>query len=224
MIPMTVKTRRRWPTCKEHVASLTPLRSFRYPDLRATGAGSGTSPRLRPVVIPGAPADSRIGAPVILQLPAHGGVNMRAVVQRVKEAWVRVDGEEVARIGAGLLILVGVAAADGPEDVAFLAQKLAHLRVFAGDGRLMHLSLLDLKAEVLLVSQFTILGDCRKGRRPSFDGSATPEMAEKLYEDLVQAMSGYGLRVATGRFRQMMDVGLINDGPVTLLLDSKKVF
>ena len=100
---------------------------------------------------------------------------MRAVVQRVKEAWVRVDGEEVARIGAGLLILVGVAAADGPEDVAFLAQKLAHLRVFAGDGRLMHLSLLDLKAEVLLVSQFTILGDCRKGRRPSFDGAATPE-------------------------------------------------
>jgi D-aminoacyl-tRNA deacylase len=149
---------------------------------------------------------------------------MRAVVQRVKEAWVRVDGEEVARIGVGLLILVGVAAGDGPEDVAFLAQKLAHLRVFAGDGRLMHLSLLDLKAEVLLVSQFTILGDCRKGRRPSFDGAATPETAEKLYEDLVRAMAGYGLPVATGRFRQMMDVGLINDGPVTLLLDSQKVF
>lgn len=151
-------------------------------------------------------------------------MNMRAVVQRVKEAWVRVEGEEVARIGAGLLILVGVAADDGPEDVAFLAQKLAHLRVFAGDGRLMHLSLLDLKAEVLLVSQFTILGDCRKGRRPSFEAAATPETAEKLYEDLVQVMAGYGLRVATGRFRQMMDVGLINDGPVTLLLDSKKVF
>ena len=82
----------------------------------------------------------------------------------------------------------------------------------------------DLKAEVLLVSQFTILGDCRKGRRPSFDAAAPPETAEKLYEDLVQAMSGYGLRVATGRFRQMMDVGLVNDGPVTLLLDSKKVF
>jgi D-aminoacyl-tRNA deacylase len=149
---------------------------------------------------------------------------MRAVVQRVKEAWVRVEGEEVARISAGLLILVGVAATDGPEDVAFLAQKLVNLRVFAEDGRLMHLSLLDLKAEVLLVSQFTILGDCRKGRRPSFEGAATPELAEKLYEDLVQVMSGYGLKVATGRFRQMMDVGLINDGPVTLLLDSKKVF
>ena len=149
---------------------------------------------------------------------------MRAVVQRVKEAWVRVDGEEVARIGVGLLILVGVAADDGPEDVDFLAHKLAHLRVFAGNGRLMHLSLLDLKAEVLLVSQFTILGDCRKGRRPSFDGAAAPETAEKLYENLVRVMAGYGLRVATGRFRQMMDVGLVNDGPVTLLLDSRKVF
>jgi D-aminoacyl-tRNA deacylase len=149
---------------------------------------------------------------------------MRAVVQRVKEAWVQVDGIEVARIGAGLLILVGVAADDGPGDVTFLAQKLAHLRVFAGEGRLMHLSLLDLQAEVLLVSQFTILGDCRKGRRPSFEAAATPEVAEKLYEDLVQALTSFGLRVATGRFRQMMDVGLINDGPVTLLLDSQKVF
>jgi len=149
---------------------------------------------------------------------------MRAVVQRVKEAWVRVDQEEVARIGVGLLILVGVAQDDGPEDVASLAQKLAHLRVFAGDGRLMHLSLLDLQAEVLLVPQFTLLGDCRKGRRPSFDAAASPETAEKLYEDLVQVMSGFGLRVATGRFRQMMEVGLINDGPVTLLLDSQKVF
>jgi D-tyrosyl-tRNA(Tyr) deacylase len=151
-------------------------------------------------------------------------MGMRAVVQRVKEAWVRVDGEEVARIGVGLLILVGVAQDDGGEDVVSLAQKLAHLRVFAGDGRLMHLSLLDLQAEVLLVPQFTLLGDCRKGRRPSFDAAATPETAEKLYEDLAQALAGYGLRVATGRFRQMMEVGLINDGPVTLLLDSKKAF
>jgi D-tyrosyl-tRNA(Tyr) deacylase len=149
---------------------------------------------------------------------------MRAVVQRVKEAWVRVDQEEVARIGVGLLILVGVAQDDGPEDVASMAQKLAHLRVFAGDGRLMHLSLLDLQAEALLVPQFTLLGDCRKGRRPSFEAAASPETAEKLYQDLVQVMSGYGLRVATGRFRQMMEVGLINDGPVTLLLDSKKAF
>jgi D-tyrosyl-tRNA(Tyr) deacylase len=105
-----------------------------------------------------------------------------------------------------------------------MAQKLAHLRVFAGDGRLLQLSLSDLKAEVLLVSQFTLLGDCRKGRRPSFDAAAAPESAEQLYEDLVAALAGYGLKVATGRFRQMMEVGLINDGPVTLLLDSRKVF
>ena len=149
---------------------------------------------------------------------------MRAVVQRVQEAWVRVAAEEVARIGPGLLVLAGVAADDGPADVAYLAQKLAHLRVFAGDGRLLHLSLLDTGFELLLVSQFTILGDCRKGRRPSFDAAAPPELAEKLYADLAAALTALGLRVATGRFRQMMEVGLINDGPVTLLLDSKKVF
>lgn len=149
---------------------------------------------------------------------------MRAVVQRVKEAWVRVGEEEVGRIGVGLLVLAGVAADDGPEDVAYLAQKLAHLRVFAGEGRLLHFSLLDLKGEVLLVPQFTILGDCRKGRRPSFEAAAPPELAERLYEDLAAALTGYGLTVATGRFRQMMEVGLINDGPVTLLLDSKKMF
>ncbi len=149
---------------------------------------------------------------------------MRAVVQRVQEAWVRVAAEEVARIGPGLLVLAGVAADDGPADVAYLAQKLAHLRVFAGEGRLLHLSLLDTGFELLLVSQFTILGDCRKGRRPSFDAAASPELAEKLYADLAAALTGLGLRVATGRFRQMMEVGLINDGPVTLLLDSKKVF
>ena len=149
---------------------------------------------------------------------------MRAVVQRVKEAWVRVAEEEVARIGDGLLVLAGVAAGDGPGDVAYLAQKLVHLRVFAGEGRLLHLSLLDTGFEVLLVSQFTILGDCRKGRRPSFEAAAPPELAEKLYDDLATALAGHGLKVATGRFRQMMEVGLINDGPVTLLLDSKKIF
>jgi D-tyrosyl-tRNA(Tyr) deacylase len=149
---------------------------------------------------------------------------MRAVVQRVREAWVRVGSEEVARIGPGLLILVGVAADDGPGDVAYLAQKLAHLRVFAEGDRLMHLSLLDLKAEALVVAQFTILGDCRKGRRPSFDQAAPPELAEKLYEDLAAALAGLGVEVATGRFRQMMEVGLVNDGPVTLLLDSKRIF
>jgi len=150
---------------------------------------------------------------------------MRAVVQRVKKAWVRVGVEEVARIGPGLLVLAGVAVNDGRTDVALLAQKLAHLRVFAGEnGRLLHLSLLDTGFEVLLVPQFALLGDCRKGRRPSFDAAAPPELAEKLYEDLAVALAGHGLKLATGRFRQMMEVGLINDGPVTLLLDSKKVF
>lgn len=149
---------------------------------------------------------------------------MRAVVQRVKEAWVRVGDEEVAKIGPGLLVLAGVAADDGPADVSYLAQKLAHLRVFAGGGRLLHLSLLDTGFELLLVSQFTVLGDCRKGRRPSFDAAAPPALAEKLYEELAAALTSLGLKLATGRFRQMMDVGLINDGPVTLLLDSKKVF
>ena len=150
---------------------------------------------------------------------------MRAVVQRVKKAWVRVGAEEVARIGPGLLVLAGVAVDDGRTDVALLAQKLAHLRIFAGEnGRLLHLSLLDTGFEVLLVPQFTLLGDCRKGRRPSFDAAAPPELAEKLYKDLAAALASHGLKVATGRFRQMMEVGLINDGPVTLLLDSKKVF
>jgi D-tyrosyl-tRNA(Tyr) deacylase len=150
---------------------------------------------------------------------------MRAVVQRVREAWVRIGAAEVARIGPGLLVLAGVAVDDGSADVAFLAQKLAHLRVFAGeDGRLLHLSLLDTGFELLLVSQFTILGDCRKGRRPSLASAAPPDLAEKLYEDLAAALTGHGLKVATGRFRQMMAVGLVNDGPVTLLLDSKKVF
>jgi D-tyrosyl-tRNA(Tyr) deacylase len=108
--------------------------------------------------------------------------------------------------------------------VDYLAQKLAHLRVFPGAERLLNLSLLDTGFEVLLVSQFTILGDCRKGRRPSFDAAAPPELAERLYQDLAARLSGHALRVATGRFRQMMEVGLINDGPVTLLLDSKRIF
>ncbi len=149
---------------------------------------------------------------------------MRAVVQRVKEAWVRVNGEEVGRIGPGVLVLAGVAADDTQTDVAALAQKLAHLRLFSEGERLMHRSLLDLGYEALVVSQFTILGDCRKGRRPSFDQAAPPELAERLYEELVQALRDLGVRTATGRFRQMMEVGLINDGPVTLLLDTKKVF
>ncbi|MBW1917230.1 MAG: D-tyrosyl-tRNA(Tyr) deacylase [Deltaproteobacteria bacterium] len=149
---------------------------------------------------------------------------MRAVLQRVKSASVTIAGELVGNIGPGLLALVGVAQDDGPQDVAYMAQKIAHLRVFEGDGRLMHRSIQDIGGAVLLVSQFTILGDCRKGRRPSFDQAAPPQLAEELYEALVTALRAQGLPVATGRFREMMDVSLINDGPVTLLLDSKKQF
>ena len=149
---------------------------------------------------------------------------MRAVLQRVKSATVTVDGEIVGEIGKGLLVLVGVAKDDGPGDVSYLANKIVNLRVFPENDKLLHFTTSEVGGGVLVVSQFTILGDCRKGRRPSFDQSAPPELAEKLYEDLVAALAQAGLPVATGRFRAMMEVSLINDGPVTLLLDSKKLF
>jgi D-tyrosyl-tRNA(Tyr) deacylase len=149
---------------------------------------------------------------------------MRAVIQRVRSAAVTVDGEIVGQIGRGLLVLVGVAKDDGPSDVSYLANKIANLRVFPENDKLLHFTTAEVGGGVLVVSQFTILGDCRKGRRPSFDQSAPPELAEKLYEELVAALAQAGLPVATGRFRAMMEVSLINDGPVTLLLDSKKLF
>jgi len=149
---------------------------------------------------------------------------MRAVVQRVKAASVTVDGDIIGQIGKGLLVLAGVARDDGPADVAYLAQKIANLRIFPQEDKLLHYTTAEVGGGVLVVPQFTILGDCRKGRRPSFDQSAPPDLAEKLYEDLVAALAGLGLPVATGRFRAMMEVSLINDGPVTLLLDSKKLF
>ena len=149
---------------------------------------------------------------------------MKAVVQRVSHSSVRVDTHPVASIGPGLLVLLGVAGDDTEKEADYLAEKIVHLRIFEDDQGKMNRSLAEIGGAMLVVSQFTLLGDCRKGRRPSFDAAASPETAEKLYEDLVQIMAGYGLRVATGRFRQMMEVGLINDGPVTLLLDSKKTF
>jgi D-tyrosyl-tRNA(Tyr) deacylase len=149
---------------------------------------------------------------------------MRAVIQRVRSAAVTVDGEIVGQIGRGLLVLVGVAKDDGPSDISYLANKIANLRVFPENDKLLHFTTAEVGGGVLVVSQFTILGDCRKGRRPSFDQSAPPELAEKLYEELVAALAQAGLPVATGRFRAMMEVSLINDGPVTLLLDSKKLF
>jgi D-tyrosyl-tRNA(Tyr) deacylase len=149
---------------------------------------------------------------------------MRAVVQRVTEASVAVDGVRVASIGRGLLVLVGVGRDDGAADVEWIAEKIAPLRIFADEAGQMNLSVQDVKGELLLVSQFTLHGDCRRGRRPSYSDAARPEDAQLLYEDLLARLKTMGLPVQAGVFRAMMQVALVNDGPVTLLLDSKKVF
>ncbi len=149
---------------------------------------------------------------------------MRAVVQRVKEASVVVEGRTVGDIGHGLLVLLGVGEGDSEEDCEYLANKIAHLRIFSDDQGLMNLSLIEIQGAVLVVSQFTLWGDCRKGRRPSFTRAARPERARELYEHFVGILRGKGLRTATGEFQEMMDVHLVNDGPVTLILDSSKTF
>ncbi len=147
---------------------------------------------------------------------------MRAVLQRVSAAGVTVDGRSVGEIGAGLLILLGVAAGDGEEDARYLAEKTARLRIFEdADGR-MNLSLTETGGEVLVVSQFTLLADCRQGRRPSFTRAAPPAEAASLYETYVARLRELGLTVATGIFQAMMEVRLVNQGPVTMLLDSRK--
>jgi D-tyrosyl-tRNA(Tyr) deacylase len=149
---------------------------------------------------------------------------MRAVVQRVTSAGVTVDGRSVGRIGMGLMILLGVGRGDGPDDVSYVAGKIRDLRIFPdGDGK-MNRSLTDVGGEVLVVSQFTLQGDCRKGRRPSFDDAAAPAVAAALYEDVVRQLRESGLAVATGQFQAQMAVDLVNDGPVTLLIDSKRTF
>lgn len=149
---------------------------------------------------------------------------MRAVIQRVKEAWVEIEGEAVGRIGEGVLVLLGAGKDDTEEDVRYLAEKILALRIFEDTEGKMNLSVTETGGEVLVVSQFTLYGDCRKGRRPSFDKAAPPEIAERLYELFVSELSGRGVKVETGRFRAMMDVHLVNSGPVTLMLDSKKEF
>ena len=149
---------------------------------------------------------------------------MRAVVQRVSEATVRVANEEVGRIDHGILILLGVGQKDGPEDARYMAEKVVHLRIFADEQDKMNRSLLDVGGGLLAVSQFTLWGDCRKGRRPSFVAAAEPAKAEALYEAFIDHARSLGVTVATGRFQEMMEVSLVNDGPVTLLLDSKKEF
>ena len=149
---------------------------------------------------------------------------MRAVVQRVSAASVDVDGERVAAIGPGLLILLGAEKRDGDADAASLARKVAELRIFEDDAGKMNRSLLDTGGAALAVSQFTLLGDARKGRRPSFDAAMEPVGAERLVGLFVESLRGAGVPVQTGVFRAMMRVSLVNDGPVTILLDSKKAF
>jgi D-tyrosyl-tRNA(Tyr) deacylase len=137
---------------------------------------------------------------------------------------VETDGREVARIGAGLLVLLGVSQEDGPKDAEYCAKKLAQLRIFPDAEGKMNLSVSDTAGEVLVVSQFTLFGDCRKGNRPSFTEAAHPEKAETLYVALMEALKGLGLRVQGGRFQADMDVSLVNQGPVTILIDSTKTF
>lgn len=146
---------------------------------------------------------------------------MRLVIQRSKEAKVTVDGEVTGSIEKGFVILVGVTHEDTEKDAAFLAEKAANLRVFEDEAGKMNLSLLDVGGEVLSVSQFTLYGDCRKGRRPNFMDAAKPEHAETIYEAFNRFLDEKGLKVETGVFGAMMDVQLTNDGPVTLIIDSK---
>ena len=149
---------------------------------------------------------------------------MRAVVQRLSEASVRVDGAVVGAIGRGLLVLLGVGTGDSEDDADFLAEKVLNLRVFADEQGQMNRSLLDVRGGLLVVSQFTLYGDARRGRRPSYTDAAPPEEANRLYERFVSRVRPSGLEVATGVFRAMMDVALVNEGPVTLLLDSRRQF
>lgn len=145
---------------------------------------------------------------------------MKAVVQRVKKARVKINGKMVGEIKKGLLVFLGVKPDDTEKDVGFLADKILNLRIFQDKQDKMNLSLLDIKGEVLIVSQFTLYGDCSKGRRPSFVGAAPPEMAEKLYEQFIEQIKKSGLKTQTGKFGAMMDVELVNDGPVTLTLET----
>ena len=149
---------------------------------------------------------------------------MRAVVQRVSEAWVRVEDEVVGRIGTGLLVLLGVGRADTEADADYLVEKTLHLRIFPDEAGRMNRSVLETGSGVLVVSQFTLYGDARQGRRPGYTDAAAPEEANRLYEHFVEKLKASGLQVQTGRFRARMDVGSVNQGPVTILLDSGKAF
>jgi D-tyrosyl-tRNA(Tyr) deacylase len=149
---------------------------------------------------------------------------MRAVVQRVKAAKVVVDKAVVGETGKGLLVFLGVGEGDQSGDADYLASKVANLRIFSDSNDKMNLSLLEVSGEALVVSQFTLWGDCRKGRRPSFVRAADPALAKRLYREFIDLLGEKGIKVAEGRFQEMMEVHLVNDGPVTMLLDSEKNF
>jgi D-tyrosyl-tRNA(Tyr) deacylase len=149
---------------------------------------------------------------------------MRAVVQRVSRARVTVEERTIGQIERGLVVLVGVGAADSEADAGYLAEKVASLRIFEDEGGKMNRSVAEAGGAVLAVSQFTLYGDVRRGRRPSFDAAAPPEAARRLYEDFVERIRACGLRCETGQFQAMMRLELVNDGPVTILLDSEKNF
>jgi len=145
---------------------------------------------------------------------------MRAVVQRVSESSVAVGPEVVGRIGRGLLVLLGVAKTDTEKECDYLAEKIVNLRIFEDEGGRLNRSLIEVGGEMLIVSQFTLLADCRKGRRPSFTAAAEPELAARLYEHFVRQTAKLGIPVQTGRFQALMAVSLVNDGPVTLIIES----
>lgn len=149
---------------------------------------------------------------------------MRAILQRVSSASVRVEGQVIGQIESGFLVLLGIAADDTPEDVSYLAGKICGLRVFEDDEGKMNRSIEETGGAMLIVSQFTLYGDCRKGRRPSFIDAARPEVAVPLYERFLDEVRGYGIRVETGQFQAQMEVSLVNDGPVTMMIDSRKTF
>lgn len=146
---------------------------------------------------------------------------MRAVIQRVTSSSVTVDNNQISSIGPGLMVLFGVTHADGPTDAEYLADKVVNLRIFEDQDGKMNQSLLDIGGEILVVSQFTLYGDCKKGRRPSFIEAAPPDKAESLYEYFIEQIKEKGISAQSGKFRAMMKVELVNDGPVTLIIESK---
>jgi D-tyrosyl-tRNA(Tyr) deacylase len=149
---------------------------------------------------------------------------MRAVVQRVNKAEVLVDKTSLGKINKGLLVFLGVAEEDSDTDINYMVDKTMNLRIFEDENDKMNLSVQDIKGEILVISQFTLHGDARKGRRPSFSNAGNPQKAEKLYNQYIQSLRDNGMKVESGRFAAYMEVGLVNDGPVTILLDSTKLF